>query len=196
MTYGGSVVAPFFGLRREIDRLFEDAVGRGDRMRGAWSPAVDVKETDRDLSLEFELPGISQDDVEISFENGVLTVRGEKREERKEEEEGRYHIIERTYGAFTRSFQLPQGVEDEQIEAEFDNGVLRVRIPKAAIQQPRRIQIGAGKRGEVGAQSERGQAGRQGGTESGRGSESGRGATKTRGRGQSDQAMAAKGKNE
>ena len=194
MNYPGTVVAPFFGLRREIDRLFEDALGRGDRARGAWSPAVDVKEDDRELTLEFELPGIDQKDVEINFENGVLTVRGEKREERKEEQEGRYHIVERSYGAFVRSFQLPQGVEEEQIQAEFENGVLRVHVPKAALQQPRRIQIG-GKRGEVRAGAGDGQSGRQTGGESSRqGGESGR--SKGRGRAQNEQAMAAKGRGE
>jgi HSP20 family protein len=145
MAYRGSGLVPFFGagsslfgLRREIDRLFEDAVGSGSR----WSPAVDVREGDDSIDLDFELPGLKPEDVTINVENGVLTVSGEKRTERKEGEEGRYHMMERSYGSFFRSFQLPQGVDETQIGAEFDNGVLSVHIPKAALPQPRRIEIG------------------------------------------------------
>ncbi|HEX6534912.1 MAG TPA: Hsp20/alpha crystallin family protein [Gemmatimonadaceae bacterium] len=148
MAYRGSGLVPFFGtgssifgLRREIDRLFEDAVGSGSR----WTPAVDVREDDQSIDLEFELPGMKPEDVTINVENGILSVSGEKRSERKEGEEGRYHMVERTYGSFFRSFQLPQGVDENQIHAEFDNGVLSVRIPKAALPQPRRIEIGRGK---------------------------------------------------
>ena len=152
MTFERSFgLTPIFGLRREIDRLFDDAfVGRG----GAnWQPAVDIHETSKELRLDLELPGIREEDVEVEVENGVLTIRGQKSAERKEEgEEGRYHLVERSYGTFFRSFQLPQGVDDKQINADFDKGVLHITIPKAALPQPRRIQIGgAGERarGEV-----------------------------------------------
>jgi HSP20 family protein len=139
-------LSPVFGLRREIDRLFDDAfVGRGGGAN--WNPAVDIKETAKELRLDFELPGIKSEDVELEVENGVLIVRGQKSAERTEEgEEGRYHLVERSYGSFYRSFQLPQGVDAEQIEADFDHGVLHVRIPKAALPQPRRIEIGGGGR--------------------------------------------------
>ncbi len=154
MTYERSFgLSPIFGLRREIDRLFDDAfVSRGGGTN--WHPAVDIQETSKELRLELELPGIREEDVEIEVENGVLSVRGQKSAERKEEgEEGRYHLVERSYGSFFRSFQLPQGVDDQQIEAGFDKGVLRISIPKTALPQPRRIQIGgAGERprgGEV-----------------------------------------------
>ena len=143
MTYERSFgLSPIFGLRREIDRLFDDAfVGRGGGT--SWQPAVDIQETSRELRLDVELPGIREEDVEIEVENGILSVRGQKSAERKEEgEEGRYHLVERSYGSFFRSFQLPQGVDAEQIEADFESGVLRIRIPKAALPQPRRIQIG------------------------------------------------------
>jgi HSP20 family protein len=144
MTYERSFgLSPVFGLRRQIDRLFDDAfVGRGSE--ASWQPAVDIHETGRELRLDVELPGLREEDVEIEVENGVLSVRGQKSAERKEEgEEGRYHLIERSYGSFFRSFQLPQGVDAEQIAADFESGVLRIRIPKAALPQPRRIQIGA-----------------------------------------------------
>jgi HSP20 family protein len=142
MMYRTSLSAPVFGLRREIDRLFEDTFGRGDTM-SSWSPAVDVRETDQEMRLELELPGINPEEVELTTENGILTIRGEKRGERKEgDEKSRYHVVERSYGSFTRSFQLPQGLDDSKIEADFNNGILSVHIPKTALPQPRKIQIG------------------------------------------------------
>ena len=141
MIYRSSLSSPF-GLRREIDRLFEDTFGRGEGMN-AWSPAVDVREGESDLSLEVELPGIKPEEVEITADKGVLTIRGEKQSTRKEgDENSRYHLVERTYGSFTRSFQLPQGLDEEKIEASYNDGVLSVRIPKSALPQPRKIQIG------------------------------------------------------
>jgi HSP20 family protein len=150
MAYRGSSLTPFFGssfplfgLRREIDRLFDDMTG-GSSQSGRWLPAVDVREDNQKLCLDVELPGIKPEDVNVSVENGILSVSGEKRAERKEGEEGRYHSVERSYGSFFRSFQLPQGVDESQIAANFNNGVLTIDIPKAALPQPRRIQIGHG----------------------------------------------------
>jgi HSP20 family protein len=145
MLYRQSFSAPVFGLRREIDRLFEDTFGRGEGVN-AWTPAVDIRESENDLRLELELPGISPEQVEVTAENGVLTVRGEKRNERKEgEQNDRYHVVERTYGSFMRSFQLPQGLDESKIEADFENGILSIHIPKAALPQPKKIQIGINK---------------------------------------------------
>jgi HSP20 family protein len=144
MLYSTNLTAPLFGLRREIDRLFEDTfAGRGDR--AGWTPTVNVRESTRELTFEFELPGVKSDQVEITAENGILTVKGERKEERKEGDESRYHIVERTYGMFTRSFALPQGVDESQISADTEDGVLRIHVPKAALPQPRRIQIQPGK---------------------------------------------------
>ncbi|PYP53203.1 MAG: type III effector protein, partial [Gemmatimonadetes bacterium] len=131
--------SPIFGLRREIDRLFDDTFTR-DGFN--WTPAVDIKENDSEIRLDLELPGLKPEDVELTAENGVLTVRGEKKTERKEGEENRYHVVERTYGSFFRTFQLPQGIDEEQVKAEFENGILSIHIPKAALPQPKRIQIG------------------------------------------------------
>jgi HSP20 family protein len=133
--------SPIFGLRREIDRLFDDTFARDGN---TFTPAVDIKENDNEIRLELELAGLKPEDVEIIAENGVLTVRGEKRSERKEGDETRYQVIERTYGTFMRTFQLPQGIDEDQIKADFDNGVLTLHIPKAALPQPKRIEIGAG----------------------------------------------------
>lgn len=140
MVYRGSLTGPVFGLRREIDRLFEDTFG-GDARRSGWAPAVDIREDSKEIALEVELPGIKPSDVEVTAENGVLTIRGEKQSTSTEGNEGRYHVVERSYGSFTRSFQLPQGVDDQRIEADFADGLLTVRIPKAALAQPRRIEI-------------------------------------------------------
>ena len=140
MVYRGSLTGPVFGLRREIDRLFEDTFG-GDARRTGWVPAVDIREDNKEIALEIELPGIKPSDVEVTAENGVLTIRGEKQSTSTEGSEGRYHVVERSYGSFTRSFQLPTGVDEQRIDAGFTDGVLIVRIPKALLAQPRRIAI-------------------------------------------------------
>jgi HSP20 family protein len=140
MLYG-MTTSPIFGLRREIDRLFDDTFSREGFN---WTPAVDIKENNNEIRVDLELPGLKPEDVELTAENGVLTVRGEKKSERKEGEDNRYHVVERTYGSFMRTFQLPQGVDENMIQAEFDNGILAIHIPKAALPQPKRIQIGAG----------------------------------------------------
>ena len=138
--------SPVFSLRREIDRLFDDTFG-GEGMaatRRTWMPAVDVRESDGEYTFELELPGIAPENVELTADNGVLTVRGEKQQQqtRKEGDEGRWHVVERSYGSFVRAFQLPQGVDEDRIEAQFAHGVLTVRVPKAERPQPRRIRIG------------------------------------------------------
>ena len=147
MLYSMTTSSPVFGLRREIDRLFEDAFTRDGQ---SWTPAVDIKETENELTVELELPGLKPENVEITAENGLLTIRGEKRSERKEKEQSRYHLVERTYGSFMRTFQLPQGIDEEQIAAEYDNGILSLRIPKAALPQPRRIQLNSGSKAQQG----------------------------------------------
>ena len=145
MLYRMTTGAPIFGLRREIDRLFEDTFGRDG---GTFTPAVDIKESEKEIRLDLELPGIKPDQVEIIAENGILTVRGEKRTERKEGEDDRYQVVERTYGTFARTFQLPQGIDENQIDADFHDGVLCLHIPKTALPQPKRIQIKGGDRNQ------------------------------------------------
>jgi HSP20 family protein len=141
----GPSFAPLFGLRRDIDRLFDTMFsGEGASTGTRWAPLVDVREDNKEIALDVELPGIKPENVDISVENGILTLTGEKSVERKEGEEGRYHVVERSYGSFMRSFQLPQGIDENQIKADFHDGVLTIRIPKAALPQPRKIQIGTG----------------------------------------------------
>lgn len=153
MLYRTSSSAPVFGLRREIDRLFEDTFGRD--ASSAWTPSVDVRENQNEVRIDVELPGINPEDVEITTENGVLTVRGEKHAERKEDDDDRYHVIERSYGSFLRSFQLPQGLDENRIEASADNGILSIHIPKSALPQPKKVQIKTGSQATLGSAGQR-----------------------------------------
>ena len=149
MLYGTTLTAPF-GLRREIDRLFDEALTGGGR-RMSWAPVVDIQEDEKEIAIVAELPGMKPEQVEITCENGVLNIRGEKSHERKEDDENRrYHLVERSYGSFNRSFQLPQGLDESKIEASFDNGVLTVHVPKAALPQPKKIHINAGSSSQQG----------------------------------------------
>jgi HSP20 family protein len=113
-----------------------------DLLLGGWAPVVDVNESASDVGITVELPGIDPSAVEITYENDVLTVRGEKKSTRKEgDTETRYHIVERTFGAFTRSFRMPKGLDESKIDAQYANGVLTIRVPKAAVAAPRKIEI-------------------------------------------------------
>ena len=132
---------PVFGLRREMNRLFDDAINR-TTPAAAWAPPVDVREDNHEIALSIEIPGVKAEDVEVTSDNGMLTVRGHKTAERKEGDGTEYHLVERSYGSFTRSFRLPKGVDDSKITANFANGVLEVHVPKTALPQPRKIAIG------------------------------------------------------
>jgi len=113
-----------------------------DLLVSGWAPVVDVNESASDVGITVELPGIDPSAVEITYENDVLTVKGEKKSSRKEgDTETRYHLVERTFGAFTRSFRMPKGLDDSKIDAQYANGVLTIRVPKAAVAAPRKIEI-------------------------------------------------------
>ena len=113
---------------------------------GAWIPAVNVEETADELLLTAELPGTPEEDIHVDIENNILTIRGEKREAREEADEGRrYHVWERRYGSFHRAFTLPRSVEADAIRADFDDGVLTVRLPKSPEAKSRAIEISATK---------------------------------------------------
>ncbi|MCH6546909.1 MAG: Hsp20/alpha crystallin family protein [Gemmatimonadetes bacterium] len=127
---------------REFDRLFGTTFLAPTLT--AWSPAVDVRESDDDFVVTAELPGLAKDAVDITIENGVLSLSGEKKEEREEgkADSGRY-VLERRYGRFQRSFSLPRGVATDNISAKFSDGILTVTLPKAATAKPRQIKIGS-----------------------------------------------------
>ncbi|MBA2378567.1 MAG: Hsp20/alpha crystallin family protein [Blastocatellia bacterium] len=131
------------GLHDEMNRLFsgvDPAGDRGEFARGAWSPSVDIFEDQDRLIVEAELPGMSRDDFEISVENNVLTLRGERKFEKKTDGDN-YHRVERSYGAFTRQFTLPQTVTSEGASADFENGILRVALPKREETKARKIEV-------------------------------------------------------
>ncbi len=131
-------------LQEEVNRLFTGNIGRSfddeGIARGAWSPSVDIYENKDQIVLEAELPGMNREDFELTVENNVITLRGERRFEKKEDTDN-YHRVERAYGSFTRSFTLPNTVTGEGASADYRNGVLRVTLPKKEETKARRIEI-------------------------------------------------------
>ncbi|HLM31197.1 MAG TPA: Hsp20/alpha crystallin family protein [Solirubrobacterales bacterium] len=132
-------------LQSEVNRVFDAFFGNGSGGTRArrWMPAMDLVETDDHLVLRADLPGLDRDDVDIEIKDGMLTVSGERRAEHEEKSEG-YYRVERAFGGFSRSLTLPEGVDPQGIDADFDKGVLEVRIPKPAERKPYRVEIGAG----------------------------------------------------
>lgn len=131
-------------LQREIDGVFDDftrGVSAPD-LPAALLPNMDVAETDKAIELTIELPGLEQTDVDISVNNNVLTIRGEKNAE-AERHDKNLLLVERAYGTFYRAFQLPNGVEPSAINATMANGVLKITIPKPAAAQPKKIEVKA-----------------------------------------------------
>lgn len=129
-------------LRDKMNRLFEDAV-RGeekDLISSSWAPAVDIYETENELVLAAEVPGVEERDVEISVEDNTLSIRGERKFQKETKEEN-YHRIERSYGSFYRSFTLPNYIDQERIHAEHESGVLKVHMPKKPEVKPRKVKI-------------------------------------------------------
>jgi HSP20 family protein len=143
MVYTTTLTAPAFALRRQIDRLLEQSLGHGHTGQGDWVPAVDICETEGELTFSVELPGVRPEEVEVTAEEGILTIHGARTAVRSEGEDERYHLVERSYGSFMRRFQLPQGVDADKIEADVKEGVLQVRIPRLALPEPKRIQVKA-----------------------------------------------------
>ncbi|HUZ83195.1 MAG TPA: Hsp20/alpha crystallin family protein [Gaiellales bacterium] len=125
------------GIEQEIDRMF-GRVAPATRM--PWTPAADVKETDDAVIFHLDLPGLERDDVNVELHDRTLTISGERREEHEEHDRG-YHIRERSYGRFARSFTLPEGVTSEQITATFAKGVLEVTVPRPVESVSHRIEI-------------------------------------------------------
>lgn len=135
---------PILDLQREFNRLFEDAFkgsGMAPSLGAAEAPRMNLCETDTGYRLEAELPGVSEDDVEITLADDVLTIRGEKKGEHSEQREN-YHVMERSYGSFARSIRLPFTVSPDEVGASFRDGLLTVTLPKKAARQTgHRIEI-------------------------------------------------------
>ncbi|HEX9773921.1 MAG TPA: Hsp20/alpha crystallin family protein [Steroidobacteraceae bacterium] len=139
---------PFRDIDEVFDRVFADTMRRWPRQAGEarpvydWAPAADVSETDGEYLIKAELPEVSKDDLNITVQEGVLTLAGERKEEKREENE-KVHRVERFHGSFSRRFTLPDDADDQGIRAESKDGVLVIHIPKQKIAQPepRQIQV-------------------------------------------------------
>jgi HSP20 family protein len=136
---------PFGSLQREINRLFEDFASGFPSFGGATRdvmPTMDVAETDKQIEITVELPGLEEQDVQLNLSDNTLTIRGEKRAEREQKEKD-YHLVERSYGSFSRTLELPARVNADDIKASISKGVLSVTVPKPAPAQVKKIQIKA-----------------------------------------------------
>jgi HSP20 family protein len=135
------------GIRDEMNRLFDNIfpgwpspdTAKG-LMEGEWAPTVDIAETESEIVVTAELPGVKQEDVDVTVTNDVLTIKGEKKDEKEIKKEN-YHRIERSYGSFHRSIGLPTGVKGKEAKAICKDGVLKVTIPKAEEAKPKQIKI-------------------------------------------------------
>ncbi len=130
-------------IRREMDQMLETANEGGESSAIAtsdWIPAVDIKETKDAFILHADVPGVDPKDVDVHMENGILTIKGERESEKKDEREG-YKRVERQYGSFYRRFSLPDTADAEKISAKSKNGVVEITIPKKEAVQPRKISV-------------------------------------------------------
>lgn len=139
-------ITPMRNVRREIDRIFGDFFptfgeeGEGEIFSPMWTPRMDLSETEGEFLVKMDLPGIDKDQVSVNVEDSMLTVKGERQEEKKEEKEN-YLRMERSYGNFYRSIPLPETAKVNQVKAAFKNGVLTVHIPKAEQSKPLKVEI-------------------------------------------------------
>ena len=136
---------PFLSFRREVDRMFDSFLDGINRPVAGWTgitPALDVSDNEKELVITAEVPGVSEEDVDVTLSDDVLTIKGEKKAE-NEQKNGDFSYVERRYGAFSRSLRLPFEVKDEAVDATYDKGVLTIRIPKPieAQSQVRRIEV-------------------------------------------------------
>jgi HSP20 family protein len=145
-------------LQNDMGRLMSTFVGQGqvnsENGERSWMPAVDVWETDNELVYAFDIPGISEDEISVEYDDGALTVSGQ-RERTEQREDDRFYRYERRFGSFSRTVGLPQGVEEDAIRADYRNGVLEIHVPKPEAPKPRRIQIGPGDQATIEGSSKR-----------------------------------------
>ena len=144
---------PFRGLttlQDQVNRLFDEGFNRARSAQtdlATWAPAVDIYEAENELVVKADLPGLQEKDIDIRVENNTLTIRGERKFEKEVNEEN-YLRVERAYGAFTRSFSLPNTVNTEGIHAEYRNGTLTVRLPKREESKPKQIKVNISSNGK------------------------------------------------
>jgi len=127
-------------MNRMFDNAFRFDARDGDSEFTAWTPAVDITEHDDQFVVKVELPGVNKDDVKITLENNILTIRGEKKQEKETKKEN-YHRVERSYGSFQRSFTLPMTVKSDKIDAVYKDGILQIALPKAEEAKPKQIEV-------------------------------------------------------
>ena len=133
-------------LQERMNRVFEDAAVRGWKndepsATTSWSPAVDIYETDSEIMVQAELPGVDRKDIALQLENNVLTLKGDRRFEKETNQEN-YHRIERSYGAFSRAFTIPTIVDEDKIRADYRDGILKIALPKKQQVKAKQIKIG------------------------------------------------------
>jgi HSP20 family protein len=132
-------------LKERMDRLFEDTFARSRSIEeglapGSWSPPVDIYETDENIVLQAELPGIERKDITLEVKDDILTLKGDRKFEKEAKQEN-YHRVERSYGSFQRSFTLPSNIKRDKVEAEFKDGILEVTLLKVEEAKPRQIKV-------------------------------------------------------
>lgn len=147
LGFGRQGADPFSLLRREVEQLFDDIGGTPSRAGGAgmvMSPRMDVVEDDKELRITAEMPGVSPDKIEVTVNDDLVTIRGEREVEQRTERKN-YHLIERIQGGFQRTVRLPYPVDPSQVQARFDDGVLIVTLPKSGTKQgAQRIEVSRG----------------------------------------------------
>jgi HSP20 family protein len=140
----GNAFGTLVDMSREMDRLMNSAWAEGAQ-EAQWGMPAEIVETGEEIRFDIELPGVRDEDVDVTLENNVLTIAAEKKFERDEKvKEGDYRLFERRYGRFQRSFTVPPTVRGDACEATFEHGILKVRLPKSEEAKPRRIRIGTG----------------------------------------------------
>jgi HSP20 family protein len=131
-------------MRSELDEMFEDFFDWGksgeELTTMEWSPSVDISENDDNIVVNAEIPGMNKEDINVSVRDDTLTIKGEKKREREEEEEN-YHVVERSYGRFQRSFTLPDNVKSDDIKANYKDGVLNITIPKTEEAKSKELKV-------------------------------------------------------
>jgi HSP20 family protein len=134
-------------LQREMNRLFQDfTTGREEELgSGTFAPPVDIYEDEHSITLKMEVPGIDPKDVDVRVEDNTLTIRGERKFEKEEKEEN-FHRIERRYGSFLRSFTLPNTVDTDNVSADYENGLLKIRLTKREEAKPKQIKVNVGQK--------------------------------------------------
>jgi len=127
-------------IQDEMNRMFNSVARTSDSGTGVWGPSVDISENENEIVVVAEVPGMKRENINISIQDNVLTLKGEKKRESDENEEN-YHRIERSYGVFERSFSLPSVIQTDRVTASYKNGVLSIKLPKAEEAKPKQIDI-------------------------------------------------------